>query len=38
MVKHSFKVFDITRIYARTFDTYYKNGNVHDEMVYAIRK
>ena len=60
MVHYGFKTFDITRIYARTFDTnfksqrvlektgfkleaelkgtYYKNGTVYDEMVYAVRK
>ncbi|MGF1924157.1 MAG: GNAT family N-acetyltransferase [Bacteroidia bacterium] len=60
MVIYGFRTFDITRIYARTFDTnfksqrvlekagfklegefkgtYYKNGTVYDEMVYAVRK
>ncbi len=60
MITYGFKTFDITRIYARTFDTnfksqrvlekagfkleaefkgtYYKNGTVYDEMVYAVRK
>lgn len=60
MINYCFKTFDITRIFARTFDTnfksqrvlekvgfklegkfkgtYYKNGTVYDEMVYAIRK
>ncbi|SFG66417.1 GNAT family N-acetyltransferase [Pedobacter insulae] len=60
MVNYGFKTFDITRIFARTFDTnfksqralekagfkleaelkgtYYKNGTVYDEMVYAVRK
>jgi ribosomal-protein-alanine N-acetyltransferase len=60
MVNYGFKTFDITRIYARTFDTnfksqrvlekvgfileaelketFYKNGTVYDELIYAIRK
>lgn len=60
MVKHGFKTFDITRIFARTFDTniksqrvlektgfkleaeltgtFYKNGTVYDELIYAVRK
>ncbi|MFA6275705.1 MAG: GNAT family protein [Pedobacter sp.] len=60
MVNYGFKTFDITRIYARTFDTnfksqrvlekvgfsleaelketFYKNGTVYDELIYAVRK
>ncbi|TKC04732.1 GNAT family N-acetyltransferase [Pedobacter polaris] len=60
MVNYGFKTFDITRIFARTFDTniksqrvlektgftleaqlketFYKNGTVYDEVIYAIRK
>ncbi|WP_379084350.1 GNAT family N-acetyltransferase [Pedobacter sp. UC225_65] len=60
MINYGFSTFDITRIYARTFDTniksqkvlektgfkleaelketFYKNGTVYDEMVYAVRK
>ena len=60
MLNYGFSTFDITRIYARTFDTniksqrvlektgfkleaelkdtFYKNGTVYDEMVYAVRK
>lgn len=60
MIDYGFKTFDITRIYARTFDTniksqrvlektgfvleaelketFYKNGTIYDEMIYAIRK
>ena len=60
MVNYGFKTFDITRIFARTFDTnfksqrvlekvgftleaelketFYKNGTVYDELIYAVRK
>ncbi|MES2417103.1 MAG: GNAT family protein [Bacteroidota bacterium] len=60
MVNYGFKTFNITRIFARTFDinfksqralekagfilegefkdTYYKNGTVYSEMVYAVRR
>lgn len=60
MIKYGFKTFDITRIFARTFDTniksqrvlektgfkleaelagtFYKNGTVYDELIYAVRK
>ena len=60
MVNYCFKTFDITRVYARTFDTnfksqralikagfkleaefkdtFYKNGTIYGEMVYAFRK
>ena len=60
MVAYGFRTFDITRIFARTFDTniksqrvlektgfkleaelagtFYKNGTVYDELIYALRK
>lgn len=60
MTAYAFKTFDITRIYAQTYDTniksqrvlekagftleaelkqtFYKNGTIYDELIYAIRK